>query len=447
MSYRDNPQAIADLVRATEVHRDLFINEEVFQLEMEHLFANTWVYVGHASQVPNTGDFFTTTVGDQPVLMIRQADGEVKVLHNRCPHKGVMVVHGASGNAGRFLRCPYHAWNFKLDGSLLALPLKRGYDPERFAADEASQGMAPVENVKNYRDFVFVRLNPEGVSFEEFFGESLSTLDNMVDRSPEGKLEVTGGVLRYMHNCNWKMLVDNQSDTCHPMIAHESSAGTAVKVWEEAPPGTPKPMAVEQFAPFISAYEFFEGMGIRVWENGHGHTGVSNSIHAAYSDVPGYWEQMVQAYGEERAKEILGDVRHNTTYFPHIMVKGPIQTLRIFKPLAANKTLVESWTFRLVGAPDRLLERTLMYNRLINAPTSVVGHDDCEMYERAQQGLMSRGREWVNVARLYEPGEEERKNEITNGTNEWQMRNQYRAWSRYLTASMTTAPKQDKEFA
>ena len=59
-------------------------------------------------------------------------------------------------------------------------------------------------------------------------------------------------------------------------------------------------------------------------------------------------------------------------------------------PLEADRTLVESWTFRLVGAPDLLLERTLMYNRLINAPTSVVGHDDLEMYERAQDGLRSR---------------------------------------------------------
>ena len=91
------------------------------------------------------------------------------------------------------------------------------------------------------------------------------------------------------------------------------------------------------------------------------------------------------AYGE-RARQILGEVRHNTVYFPNIMVKGPIQTLRLFKPLAADRTLVESWTFRLVGAPDLLLERTLMYNRLINAPTSVVGHDDLEMYERAQEG-------------------------------------------------------------
>lgn len=434
--YQGSPQTINDmlaaLVRDREVHKDLYTSQELFELETTRLFANTWVYVGHASQVPKSGDYFTTTVGTQPVVMVRHSDGNIKVLHNRCPHKGVKVAGEVCGNTGKFFRCPYHAWTFKTDGKLLSVPLKKGYEDTGFETCEASQGMAAVEAVKVYRDFVFCRLNPQGESFEAFFGESLSTIDNMVDRSPEGRLEVAGGVLRYMHNCNWKMLVDNQTDTCHPMVAHESSAGTAVKVWQEAPEGTPKPMAVELFAPFMSPYEFFENMGIRVWENGHGHTGVADSIHAAYSGVPGYWEQMVAAYGEERAQAILGEVRHNTIYFPNIMVKGPIQTLRLFKPISANKTLVESWTFRLVGAPDILLERTLMYNRLINAPTSVVGHDDLEMYERAQEGLQSMGLDWVNVARLFDPAEKEQTTAVTNGTNEWQMRNQFRAWVKYM---------------
>jgi len=434
--YRNQPDRINALVRETEVHKDLFIDPELFDLEMEHLFANTWVYVGHASQVPNKGDYITTTVGTQPLAMVRHSDGSVKLLYNRCPHKGTQVAGDEGGNTGKFFRCPYHAWTFKTDGSLLAVPLKKGYDNTGFEHCEASRGMAPVAAVQVYRDFVFCRLNPQGVGFEAFFGEALSTLDNMVDRSPEGKLEVAGGVLRYMHGCNWKMLVDNQTDTCHPMVAHESSAGTAVRVWKGAPEGTPKPMAVELFAPFVNPYEFFENMGIRVWDNGHGHTGVADSIHAAYSPVPGYWERMVAAYGEERAKQILGEVRHNTVYFPNIMVKGPVQTLRRFVPIAADKTLVESWTFRLVGAPDELLERTLMYNRLVNAPTSIVGHDDLEMYERAQQGLHARGRDWVNVGRLYDAAERGQVNVATNGTNEWQMRNQYRAWARYMTASL-----------
>lgn len=445
--YQGHPQAVAAtvsaLVRETEAHKDLYIDQELFELEMTHLFANTWVYVGHASEVPESGDYTTTTVGTQPVVMVRQGDGGIKVLHNRCPHKGVKVAGEACGNTGKFFRCPYHAWTFKTDGKLLSVPLKKGYENTGFESCEASHGMAAVDAVNVYREFVFCRLNPVGISFEEFFGESLSTIDNMVDRSPEGRLEVAGGVLRYMHNCNWKMLVDNQTDTCHPMVAHESSAGTAVKVWQQAPPGTPKPMAVELFAPFMNPYEFFENMGIRVWDNGHGHTGVADSIHADYSAVPGYGEQMIATYGEERAKSILGDIRHNTVYFPNIMIKGPIQTLRLFKPIAANKTLVESWTFRLVGAPDMLLERTLMYNRLVNAPTSVVGHDDLEMYERAQEGLHSMGRDWINVARLFDPSEIGQVNAVTNGTNEWQMRNQFRAWAKFMAApEAPTAPQE-----
>jgi phenylpropionate dioxygenase-like ring-hydroxylating dioxygenase large terminal subunit len=295
--------------------------------------------------------------------------------------------------------------------------------------------MTPVRNVHVYRDFVFARLATTGIDFETFFGDSLSSLDNMIDRSPVGKLEVAGGVLRYLHHCNYKMLMENLTDTCHPMVAHESSAGTAVNVWKTMPEGTPRHPAVEIYAPFMSSYQFYESMGIRVWPNGHGHTGVSHSIHSDYSAVPGYFEQMVAAYGEERAKSILDTNRHNTAYFPNMTMKGPIQALRLFKPIAADKTMVESWTFRLVGAPDKLLERTLMYSRLINAPTSPVGHDDLEMYERAQDALHADANPWINMQRLYDPAEAAQPTAIANGTTEWQMRNQFRAWKKFMSAT------------
>ena len=434
--YAGNAAALRALVRDQEVHRDVYVSEEVFQLEMEHMFPNSWVYVGHDSQVPNPGDYFGTTIGTQPVLLVRHTDGKVHVLHNRCPHKGTRITSETCGNTGKFFRCPYHAWSFKTDGSLLAIPLKKGYENTGFEQSHAAPGMAPVRHVRNYRGFVFAKINDGGLDFEEFFGESLSSFDNMVDRSPVGQLKVAGGVLRYMHNCNWKMLVENQTDTCHPMVAHESSAGTVVEVWKKAPPGTKKPMAVEIIAPFMSPYEFFENMGIRIWDNGHGHTGVHHSIHSDYSAVPGYFDKMTAAYGEARAKAILDENRHNTVYFPNIMIKGPIQLLRQFKPIAANKTLVESWTFQLVDAPDMLLERTLMYNRLINAPTSIVGHDDLEMYERAQEGLHSNGNEWVNLQRLYSPDEAGQTNVAVNGTSEWPMRHQFRAWTKFMTMGM-----------
>ena len=432
-----DPTAVAALIRRKEVHRDVYISPDVFDLEMEYLFPNLWVYVGHASQIPKPGDFLTNDIGRQPILISRHTDGSIHAFYNRCPHKGVKIASEACGSTGKFFRCPYHAWSFKTNGELLAIPLKKGYDGTGLDQMQAIKGLAPIRGVRVYRDFIFVRLAEGGIDFEEFFGESLSSLDNMIDRSPAGKLVVAGATARYMHPCNWKMLVENQTDTCHPMVAHESSAGTAISVWErEAKKGGPKPMAVELYAPFMSPYEFFENMGIRVWPNGHGHTGVNTSIHADYSAVPGYFEQLVAAYGEERAKGILNENRHNTIYFPNVMVKGPIQTLRIFKPLAADKTLVESWTFRLVDAPDMLFERTLMYNRFINAPTSIVGHDDLEMYERAQLGLHANGLEWVNVQRLATDDEEADTTAVINGTSERQMRNQFQAWLKFITRGM-----------
>ena len=424
------------LIKPAAVHRDVYISQDVYQLEVKHLFRNAWIYVGHDSQVPNKGDYATAQIGDQPLIMVRHTDGEVKVLYNRCPHKGTKIVIDRSGNTGKFFRCPYHAWSFKTDGCLLAIPLKKGYEGTEFDQSEASHGMQPVGAVENYRGFVFARLAPDGIDFAEYFGNSLSSLDNMVDRAPEGRLEVVGSPLRYMHKCNWKMLVENQTDTCHPMVAHESSAGTALDIWNkmDKPEGTPTPPAMEIIAPFMSPYEFFENMGIRTWPNGHGHTGVHHSIHSDYSAVPGYFEKLSDVHGEEKAKQILGENRHNTVYFPNIMIKGPIQQLRNFIPLAADRTLVESWIFRLVGAPDQLTQRTAMYNRMINAPTSMVGHDDLEMYERAQEGLASDGLEWVNVQRLYDPDEDLDEEAVLNGTTERQMRNQFHAWRKFMLA-------------
>ena len=95
--------------------------------------------------------------------------------------------------------------------------------------------------------------------------------------------------------------------------------------------------------------------------------------------------------------------------------------------------------FRLVDAPDLLLERTVMYNRLINAPTSIVGHDDLEIYERMQTGLVSDALEWVNLERLRTGDEDHGETAIVNGTSERQMRNQFAAWKRFMTMSMPAA--------
>lgn len=435
-SYRGNPQALRDLVQPDRVHRDLYISPEVFQLEQEHFFANTWNYLGHDSQLPKPGDYITNEIGGRPLIVVRHTDGSVKVLMNRCAHKGSRLVSAPCGNTGKFFRCPYHAWAFDTDGALRAIPMKNAYEGTRLSECESAKGLVTVRNVRVYRGFIFAKLNDVGPGFEEYFGESLSSIDNMADRSPEGELEIAGGCLRFMHQCNWKMFVENLNDTMHPMVAHESSAGTAKKMWSGQPAEAPKPMAIEQFVPFMSDYKFFDEMGVRVFDNGHSFSGVHFSIHSKYSAIPAYDQAMKAKYGEQKAAEILGLARHNTVYYPNLTIKGAIQTIRVLKPIAADKTLIESWSFRLKGAPPELLQRTCTYNRLINSPFSVVGHDDLQAYRGIQAGLHASGNDWISLHRNFNESEIGKADVTANGTSEISMRNQYRAWARYMTLDM-----------
>ena len=445
--YRGNPDAVRALVQGDRIHRDLYVDREIFDLEMAHLFANTWVYVGHDSQVPETGDYYTTTIGNQPVIMVRGDDGAVHVVVNRCAHKGARLVSEVHGSAGKMFRCPYHAWAYKLNGELMGIPLKQGYQGTGLDGCEAAKGLSRPAGVETYRGFVFAKLNPGGLSFRDYFGDSLSSIDNMVDRSPEGRLTVAGGVLRYMHDCNWKMFVENLNDAMHPMVAHESSAKVAKDLWARLGDKDAKPpMAIEQLSPFASSYRFFDDMGVRVWPNGHSHTGVKHSIHSGYSDIPGYEEQMIAAYGEDRARAILGEARHNTVYYPTLTIKGAIQAIRVARPIGPDRTLLESWTFRLEGAPDELLRRTVMYTRLINAPTSIVGHDDLHCYRAIQEGLQAGGNEWISLHRNHRPDEPVDREGVENGTSEISMRNQYRAWAKFMTQDMA-AEGEDREAA
>jgi phenylpropionate dioxygenase-like ring-hydroxylating dioxygenase large terminal subunit len=435
-SYRGNPDAVRALVKEDCVHRDLYIDPELFELEQEHFFANTWNYAGHDSQIPKTGDYLNVEIAGRPLIIVRHTDGSVRAMMNRCAHKGSKLVTSPCGNTGKFFRCPYHAWTYRTDGSLLAIPLKNGYEGTAFAECDAAKGLTRISDVRLYRGFIFVKVNEGGPSFEEFFGDSLSSIDNMADRSPEGELEIAGGCLRYVHNCNWKQFIENLNDTMHPMVVHESSAGTAKTMWADQPADAPKPMAIEQFVPFMSDYKFFEDMGVRVYDNGHSFSGVNYSIHSKYSGIPEYEAAMKAAYGDERTAQILGMARHNTVYYPNLTIKGAIQAIRVARPIAVDKTLVESWTFRLKGAPPELLARTTMYNRLINSPFSVVGHDDLNAYRGIQEGLRASGNEWVSLHRNFDPAEIGAKELTVVGTSEVSMRNQYRAWARYMTATM-----------
>ncbi|MEJ8850427.1 aromatic ring-hydroxylating dioxygenase subunit alpha [Variovorax rhizosphaerae] len=439
MNYRDRPDAIRALVQDDRVHRDLYLSDELFALEQEHFFSNTWNYLGHASQVPNAGDFLAQDIAGKPLLMVRQADGGIRVFYNRCAHKGTQLVSDACGNTGKFFRCPYHAWTYKLDGSPLAIPIKAGYEGTQLRECASGQGLTELKHVAVYREFVFVRLGDQGPGFEDYFGEVLRAIDNMVDRSPEGKLTLAGGAMRNIIHCNWKMYLENINDTVHPMSTHESATRAANTVWAGHSADEAKPMAMEQILPFGAGYEFFDKMGGRVFAHGHSVLGINFSIHSNYAQVPDYEAAMREAHGAERATEILQRSPQNSVLFPSLSVKGSPQAIRVIRPLAANRTLVEAYAFRAAGAPDILFERAMSYNRLVFSPMSMVAHDDVHLFESMQQGLRAEGNEWVSLHRDFKAGEFDVSTQDTNGTNELLMRNQFRAWSRFMTLGMEAA--------
>jgi|BarGraIncu00222A_1022003.scaffolds.fasta_scaffold00075_10 phenylpropionate dioxygenase-like ring-hydroxylating dioxygenase large terminal subunit len=428
--------AILALVEDDRVHRDVYLSEEVYALEQRHFFANTWSYLGHASQVPQPGDYLTQEIAGLPLVMVRQADGAIRVLYNRCAHKGTRLVSDASGNVGRHFRCPYHAWTYRLDGTPMGLPLKAGYDGTRLRECESGRGMTALRHVAVHRDFVFVKPGDAGPDFETYFGAALRSIDNLVDRSPLGRLEIAGGCLRNVIRCNWKMYLENINDTVHPMSTHQSAVDAAQGQWGDRGADEPKPMAMEQILPFGAGYEFFDRMGGRAYPNGHSVLGTRFSIHSGYAQLPDYEAAMRAAHGAERAAEILERSPQNAVLFPSLALKGSPQAIRVIRPLGGDRTLIEAWSFRVAGAPELLFERSLSYNRLVFSPMSVVAHDDVHLFESIQRGLRAAGNPWVSLQRGFDPAELAGGTIETNGTNELLMRNQYRAWAHFMTLDM-----------
>ena len=427
-------EQLASLIRQDAVHKKVYTDPEIFDLEMERIWNRAWIYVGHDSQVPEPGDYFATSIGRQPVVMTRHRDGKVHVLFNRCSHKGAQVVGETCGNMPQ-LRCSYHGYVFDTDGTLLHVPRAEGYEGMDFGKGKPGSNMRQVARVGNYHGLVFASLSPDGPDLKTWLGGAAVSIDNLVERSPEGRIEIAGGCFRYLHDSNWKMFVENLNDAMHPMVVHQSSSGTAKRVFDERlQEGDPVPFELEMLAPFTNNHDFFEKMGLTAWDYGHSVTGGKFSIHSAYSPIPGYMDSLIEKYGEQKAREILAVNRHNTVVYPSFTLKGAITSIRVVKPVAVDKTVIESWVFRQVGAPEELFQRSITYCNLINSHANLVGPDDYEAYHRLQHGLQTQdGNEWVSQHRYL--GQEEVDADGTKhaaGTSDMVFRHQFGAWKDYM---------------
>ncbi len=432
----DTPEALKSLVEPARVHRDVYVREEIFKLEMERIWGQAWIYVGHESQVRSPGDYLTTSIGLTPVIMVRDMNGtDINVLVNRCGHRGAQVCQARAGSAGNgIFKCPYHGWTYRTDGTLRSQPSPGGYSDVGFDNSASEYGMTRVARTGQYRGFIFASLSAAGPGLDSFLGEMRDTIDNMADRAPEGEVEVTGKTChRFHHPVNWKFFIENLHDAMHPMVAHAGTSDAVRQYLEQLPPDHDPLPEAEVIAPFGGSYDFFDKMGFVGLPRGHGYMGGETSIFSHYQVYPDYLQAMEQAHGSERTGEILSFNRHNGLIYPSCTVRDNIQSVRVVIPVSVNETIIESWTFRLKGAPPNMLERTLRYSRLINSPASMVGPDDLDCYIRIQESAAAGAVEWVDMHRHFGREMPDGERLRATGTSDLALRNQYSAWLDYMT--------------
>jgi len=120
-----------------KISREIFVSPEFYRAELEKLFTRAWLFIGHESQIPNPGDFFASRMGEESVILCRDAQGAVHVFLNSCRHRGMKVCRYEQGNTSLFV-CPYHAWSYTTDGKLQGVPLYRALYEGTLNRDEWS---------------------------------------------------------------------------------------------------------------------------------------------------------------------------------------------------------------------------------------------------------------------------------------------------------------------
>ena len=154
----DPDSLIVETLNDFRVSGRVYTDQEIFRLEMKHIFGRCWIYLGHESEIPNPGDYKTAYIGLRPVIVTRDENGAVHAMLNRCRHRGSVICRAHTGNEKRF-QCQYHGWVYGLNGDLLGIAKHKGGYPDDF--DKASYGLMAVPRVTVYRGLVFANMRSE----------------------------------------------------------------------------------------------------------------------------------------------------------------------------------------------------------------------------------------------------------------------------------------------
>lgn len=413
------------LVREDRVHRSLYTTPAVFDEEMRRIFGQTWVYLAHTSQLPETDSFVTARLGQRPIIVTRDRKNVIHALFNRCAHRGATVCREDSGVAKSF-QCPYHGWTFRNNGDLVGTPWPQGYGPD---FDRSELGLGAVPRVETYRGFIFGTLNEAAPALTDHLGAARPWLDYWIDRAPGGEVFLRSQAHRMEYRGNWKLAFDNAGDGYHPAFSHRSLLTMAGRL------GETKDMTYFGKNPD-------EGpMRIHYLGNGHsvidqrGNFTSPGDIYANQRPQPGreWMEQRIRQEHPEKAAELLdltAGSMINLSIFPNLLIIG--NQVQVIEPNSVDHTTLTWWASTIGGVPEEV--NTLRMRTQEDFP-AFGEPDDQANFEETQRGLAIEEEPWILMNRgLGVPGRFSESNGVVTApvTDEIHMRGYYGEWLRVM---------------
>lgn len=188
----------------------LYTDPEVLEVELTEIFSKTWQYVGHVSEFVKAGDYITTEIVGKPIFVTLDNDGEIRAFYNVCSHRAAKLLEG-EGNK-RIITCPYHAWSYRLDGSLNRAPNMKGvenFDASAFCLHDV--------RLEIFESFIFVNLDPDAEPMAKTFEGLFEHVkkDNL-DQFKKTRVKET------VCHSNWKIGIDNYLECDHCPGVHKS---------------------------------------------------------------------------------------------------------------------------------------------------------------------------------------------------------------------------------
>ncbi len=422
------PSVISSLFQDASIDRRVYTDPALFDLEQKQIFAKVWHYVGHESQLAAPGQYISLDVMNQPVLVIQGQDGINRAFFNRCPHRGAQLTRQACGQAEQLV-CSYHAWTFDTCGALRGIPMSSGYEATPVQDHAEQWGLTAVPRLENYAGFLFVNLDRQAPTLEQWLGVNAGNLLNMVERSPSGLIEPFGGVFRMTQRNNWKIYLENLHDGAHALPTHQSSVLPA----RQTSTLTQDPWSKLQ-ADIVSANgqspRKMAALSVNCFEQGHSEMFGFRESRPDTAQQQEYEAQLRQFHGAEKAEDVLRTDRHIALFYPNLSVTPNWMQLRVITPISVNQTRVDTHSFRLVGASDAVNRRIISFANAVNSPTSLIRADDLENFERIESGLRVRERRWISAHR--ELLKEEQPVGPSHAMSERYVRNQFYAWRNYM---------------